>query len=100
MFVRVNSIGIMGMNSFDVGVEATLDNGMPRFDIVGLPDTAVSESRDRVRSAMKNNQFRYQPNRITVNLTPADVKKEGPVYDLPILVALLIITGQLSCDIE
>ena len=100
MFVRVNSIGIMGMNSFDVGVEATLDNGMPRFDIVGLPDTAVSESRDRVRSAMKNNQFRYPPNRITVNLTPADVKKEGPVYDLPILVALLIITGQLSCDIE
>ena len=100
MFVKVNSIGLMGMNSFDVGVEATLDNGMPRFDIVGLPDTAVSESRDRVRSAMKNNNFKYPPNRITVNLTPADVKKEGPVYDLPILVALLIITGQLSCDIE
>ncbi len=100
MFAKVNSIGMLGMNSFDVGVEATLDNGMPRFDIVGLPDTAVSESRDRVRSAMKNNQFKYPPNRITVNLTPADVKKEGPVYDLPILVALLIITGQLSCEIE
>ena len=100
MFVTVNSIGIVGMNSFGVGVEATLDNGMPRFDIVGLPDTAVSESRDRVRSAMKNNGFRYPPTRITVNLTPADTKKEGPVYDLPILVALMIISGQLSCSIE
>ncbi len=100
MFVRVNSIGMFGMNSFGVGVEASLDNGMPRFDIVGLPDTAVSESRDRVRSAMKNSGFRYPPTRITVNLTPADIKKEGPVYDLPILIALLIASGQLDCDIK
>ncbi len=99
MFVRVNSIGIFGMNSFSVGVEASLDNGMPRFDIVGLPDVAVSESRDRVRSAMKNSHFKYPDTRITVNLTPADTKKEGPIYDLPILVALLIASGQLDCDI-
>ncbi len=99
MFVRVNSIGMFGMNSYGVGVEASLDNGMPRFDVVGLPDTAVSESRDRVRSALKNSSFVFPGTRITVNLTPADIRKEGPVYDLPILVALLIASGQLSCNI-
>ncbi len=100
MFVKVNSIGMFGMNSYGVGVEASIDNGMSRFDVVGLPDAAVSESRDRVRSAMKNNSFRFPATRITVNLTPADIKKEGPIYDLPILVALLICTGQLNCDIS
>lgn len=100
MFVRVNSVGMFGMNSYGVGVEASLDSGLPRFDIVGLPDAAVSESRDRVRSAMKNSSFKFPPARITVNLTPADIKKEGPVYDLPILVALLIATGQLECSIS
>ncbi len=100
MFVKVNSIGMFGMDSYDVGVEASVDNGMVRFDIVGLPDTAVSESRDRVRSAIKNSGFKFPPSRFTVNLTPADIKKEGPIYDLPILVALLIATGQMSCDIK
>ncbi len=100
MFVRVNSIGMFGMTSFGVGVEASIDSGMPRFDVVGLPDTAVSESRERVRSAMKNCGYKYPPSRITVNLTPADIKKEGPVYDLPILIALLIASGQLECDIK
>lgn len=100
MYARVNSIGMFGMNSFGVGVEATVDGGLPRFDVVGLPDTAVSESRERVRSAMKNNGFQYPANRITVNLTPADTKKEGPIYDLPIFIALLITTGQLECNIS
>ena len=100
MFSKVNSIGLLGMNSFGVGAEASIDNGLPRFDIVGLPDTAVSESRDRVRSAMKNSHFTYPASRITVNLTPADIKKEGPVYDLPILIALLMASGQLRCDIS
>ena len=100
MFVRVNSIGILGMNSFEVGVEASIERGMPRFDLVGLPDTAVSESRDRVRSAMKNSAFYYPDGRVTVNLTPADIKKEGPMYDLPILVALLAASGQLSCELK
>lgn len=98
MFIRVNSIGMFGMNSFGVGVEASIENGMPRFDLVGLPDTAVSESRDRVRSAIKNSDFVYPGGRVTVNLTPADKRKEGPIYDLPILVALLIASGQLTCN--
>lgn len=100
MFIKVNSIGLFGMNSYAVGVEASVDNGMVRFDIVGLPDTAVSESRDRVRSAIKNSGFKFPASRFTVNLTPADIKKEGPIYDLPILVAILIATGQLECEIN
>lgn len=100
MFVRVNSIGIIGMNSFGVGVEASIERGMPRFDLVGLPDTAVSESRDRVRSAIKNSGFQYPDGRVTVNLTPADIRKEGPMYDLPILVALLVASGQMNCDLK
>lgn len=100
MFVKVNSIGLFGMKSFGIGVEASIERGMPRIDIVGLPDAAVSESKDRVRSAMKNSGFKYPDMRITVNLTPADIKKEGPVYDLPILVALLIGSDQLRCNIE
>lgn len=100
MFVRVNSIGLFGMKSFGVGVEASLDNGLPRFDVVGLPDAAVSESKDRVRAAMKNSGYKYPDKRITVNLTPADTRKEGPLYDLPILIALLIASGQLTCEIK
>lgn len=100
MFVRVNSVGLFGMNSYGVGVEASVDKGMVRFDLVGLPDAAVSESRDRVRSAIKNSGFLFPASRYTVNLTPADIKKEGPIYDLPILVSVLIATGQLRCEIK
>ena len=100
MFAKVNSIGLFGMNTYSVGVEASLEMGLARFDIVGLPDAAVSESRDRVRSAMRNSRFDYPSTRITVNLSPADKKKEGPVYDLPILVALMLATGQLRCDVS
>lgn len=100
MFAKVNSIGLFGMNTYSVGVEASLENGLPRFDIVGLPDAAVSESRDRVRAAMKNSKFIYPVSRITVNLSPADKKKEGPVYDLPILIALMLASGQLQADVS
>lgn len=98
MFSKINSIGLFGMNTYSVGVEASIELGLMRFDIVGLPDTAVTESRDRVRSAMKNSGYNYPSTRITVNLSPADKKKEGPVYDLPILVALMVASGQLHAD--
>lgn len=98
MFSKINSVGLFGMNTYSVGVEASIELGMMRFDIVGLPDTAVTESRDRVRSAMKNSGYNYPGTRITVNLSPADKKKEGPVYDLPILVALMVASGQLRAD--
>ncbi len=98
MFARVNSMGFLGMDAFMVGVEADLLQGLPRFDIVGLPDTSVSESRNRVRSAIKNSGFNFPVSRITVNLSPADKRKEGPMYDLPILIALLCATQQLKCN--
>lgn len=100
MFAKINSIGLFGMNTYTVGVEATLDNGLPRFDIVGLPDAAVSESRERVRAAAKNNGLPYPSGRITINLSPADKRKEGPVYDLPILIALLSAENYFSVDLS
>ncbi|MDR2525356.1 MAG: YifB family Mg chelatase-like AAA ATPase [Oscillospiraceae bacterium] len=98
MFAKINSAGCYGMEAFSVEVEADVSRGLPRFDVVGLPDAAVSEARDRVRSAMKNCGCEFPVSRITVNLAPADRRKEGPVYDLPILVALLAATGQLRGD--
>ena len=101
MFSKVNSIGLFGLRSYPVGVEASVESmGLPKFDVVGLPDASVSESRDRVRAAMKNNSMEFPVGRITVNLSPADKKKEGPIYDVPILVALLLATGQLSADVS
>ena len=100
MFSRVASVGLFGLESYLVEVEANLGAGLPRFDIVGLPDTAVSESRERVRAAVHNNEYDFPVSRITINLAPADKKKEGPVYDLPILVAILKSTGQLRANTD
>ncbi len=100
MFAKAKSLGIFGMDSFSVVVEADLSNGLPRFDIVGLPDAAVKESRERVRASIKNCNFEYPVSRITVNIAPADVKKEGPIYDLPIAIAILKATGQIKADID
>jgi len=98
MFARVSSMGFYGMEAFMVEVEADISQGLPRFDIVGLPDVSVAESKNRVRSAIKNGGFNFPSSRITVNLAPADTKKEGPLYDLPILIALLVSTRQLRLE--
>lgn len=100
MVVKCNSLGLFGIDSFCVEVEADVSRGVPAFDIVGLPDASVKESKDRVRSALKNCGFEFPTVRIIINLAPADIKKEGPVYDLPILVSLLVATGQISADIS
>ena len=81
-------------------VECDLSAGLPAFDLVGLPDAAVKESRNRVRAALKNCGFDFPVSRITMNLAPADVRKEGPVYDLPLLIALLKATGQLNVNTD
>ena len=83
-----------------IEVEADISNGLPSFDIVGLPDAAVKESRDRVRAAIKNCGFKFPVSRITVNLAPANRKKEGSIYDLPVLLAILKASGQLKADLE
>ncbi len=100
MVSQVYSMGLYGMDAFLVQVEADLSSGLPSFEVVGLPDAAVKESRDRVRSAMKNCGFDFPVSRITVNLAPADKRKEGPIYDLPLLIALLKATGQLAASTE
>ena len=91
-------MGLFGMDSYTVQVEADLSQGLPRFDIVGLPDAAISEAKNRVRSAIKNTGFAFPVSRITVNLAPADTRKEGSVYDLPILMALLKAGRQIGFD--
>jgi len=100
MYARIISLGIYGLDGYPVTVEADTSNGLPAFDVVGLPDAAVSESRDRVRSSIKNNGFTFPVSRITVNLAPADKKKTGPVYDLPIMLAVLKASGQLHENLD
>ena len=90
MLNKLYSMGVSGMDAFLVEVETYVSGGLPRFDIVGLPDTAIKEAKERVRSSIKNQGYDYPVSRITVNLAPADVKKTGPLYDLPILLSILL----------
>ena len=89
MVVTVRSLGLSGISGYEVSVECFLSGGLPAFDIVGLPDAAVKEARERVRAAVKNCGAKYPVSRITVNLAPAGRRKEGTVYDLPILLGIL-----------
>ena len=100
MVVNIKSMGLLGMEAFSVLVETDTSRGIPAFDIVGLPDISVKESRDRVRTAIKNSGFEFKPCRMVVNLAPADIKKVGSVYDLPILISILMASGYLSCELE
>lgn len=100
MVVTIKSMGLYGMEAFDVDVETDIAKGLPVFDIVGLPDVSIKESRDRVRSAIKNCGFEFPVRRIVVNLAPADVKKAGSVYDLPILISILVATGAIRNDLS
>ena len=96
MFAKTTSFGVSGVGGYPVSVEVNISNGLPAFDVVGLPDAAVKESRERVRAAVKNNGYRFPVSRLTVNLAPADKKKAGTVYDLPILIAILAATGEIK----
>lgn len=101
MLSKVKSFGLMGIDGYVVIVETDISNGIPSFDMVGLGDTAVKESKERVRSAIKNAGLEFPIKRITVNLAPADKKKEGSAFDLPIALGILIATEQISIkDIE
>lgn len=94
-FARVFSRALVGMDAPQVQVEVHASNGLPSLSIVGLPETSVKESRDRVRSALLNSGFDLPPKRITINLAPADLPKAGSRFDLPIALAVLVATGQL-----
>jgi magnesium chelatase family protein len=93
---QIRSGALQGIDGIPVDVEVDIGSGLPAFNIVGLPDTAVQEARERVRSAIRNAGYEFPLRRITVNLAPADVRKEGPLYDLPIAVAILIASGQIE----
>ena len=95
MVTTVRSLGLNGIAGYEVTAECFLSGGLPAFDIVGLPDAAVREARERVRAAVKNCGAKFPVSRITVNLAPAGTKKAGTVYDLPIFVGLLAADGDL-----
>lgn len=100
MVVSVRSLGLYGIAGYEVTVKCDTAGGLPAFDVVGLPDAAVKEARERVRSAIKNRGYQFPIGRVTVNLAPAGRRKEGTVYDLPILLGILLSTGQLSADVS
>lgn len=100
MVPRVKSLGYFGMNTYSVNVEASIKEGVPRFDVVGLPDTAVKESRDRVMSAVENCGYEFPLGKVTINLAPADVRKVGPMYDVPIFISVMLLSGQLNTAVD
>ncbi len=98
MLSRVFSGSVIGIDAFPVEVEVDISRGLPSFSTVGLPDSAVKESKDRVKSAIKNSGYEFPAKRITVNLAPADVKKEGTIFDLPVAVGILRAGGLIKED--
>lgn len=95
MLSIVNSYGLSGINGYIIKCEVDISNGLPGYDIVGLVGTSMKESKERVKSAIKNSAFKYPIVKITVNLAPADTKKEGPLYDLPVALGILNATEQI-----
>ena len=90
MLSKVKSVGLYGVKGYLVDVEIDINYGLPSYDIVGLGDTAIKESKYRVKSAIRNSGFQFPIDKITINLAPADIKKEGPIYDLPICVGIMV----------
>lgn len=100
MISKIISFALRGLEGVPVEVETDINKGMVSYDLVGLPDAAVKESKERVRSAIKNSALYFPVNKITINLAPADIKKEGSQYDLPLAVSILKASGQLSASTD
>jgi magnesium chelatase family protein len=96
MFFEIKSAGLLGIDGIKITVELDVSNGLPSFSIVGLPDLAIKESKERVRSSLINRGFGFPPKRITVNLSPSNIRKQGTFYDLPIAVGILSYIGVLD----
>src|SRR5687768_7978130 len=96
MLARIRSAAVLGIDAYPVDVEVDITNGLPSFSTVGLPHGAVREGRERVSAALANAGFDFPLRRITVNLAPADIRKDGSAFDLPIALGLLLASGQLS----
>ena len=100
MIVKVNTGTLSGLDGKSVIVEADFSNGLPAFDVVGLPDATVREAKERVRAALKNSGFQFPAKRAVINLAPADLKKEGTQFDLPIAISIMAGTGQLKAELS
>lgn len=99
MLARVWSASIVGIDAVKVGVEVDVSGGLPGIVVLGLPDSAIQESRERVKATLKNAGFAFPMRKIVINLTPADLRKEGPCFDLPISVGILAASEQVSADL-
>ncbi|MDT8420264.1 MAG: YifB family Mg chelatase-like AAA ATPase, partial [Desulfuromonadales bacterium] len=99
MLAKVTSGALIGIEAYPVEVEVDISQGLPQFSTVGLPEGAVKESKDRVKSAIKNSGYDFPPRRITINLAPADIKKDGAAFDLPIAIGLLCATGLIESKV-
>ncbi len=100
MFAKINSLGLFGLNAFKVDVEIEISRGIPVFDIVGLPDTVVKESRERIKASMRTCDIEFPVARVMVNLAPAGTKKSGSVYDVAIFMAIMQATDYIKCNLE
>ena len=100
MIAKVQSYALSGLEGTPVTVETDISRGLPSFEMVGLPDAAVKEAKERVRSAVKNSALEFPAHRITVNFAPAYVRKEGSAFDLPVAVSILSAYGVLKADAE
>ena len=100
MLAITKSMALQGLDGYLVSIEVDISAGMPYFEIVGLPDASVKESRERVKTAIRNSNIEFLSRRIVVNLAPANTRKEGSIFDLPIAVGILIATGNINNNLE
>ena len=98
MLSKVNSMALQGLDGYLIEVQVDVSNGMPCWEIVGLPDTSIKEAKERVRTAIKNSGYELLSKRIIINLAPADTKKEGSVFDLPIAIGILVNLGEIKSE--
>ena len=98
MFFKIDTFALSGINAVKVNVEVNISNGLPTFSIVGLPDKSINEAKDRVKASIINSGFKFPKKKIIINLAPADIRKEGPYYDLPIALSILSLSNQLKHD--
>ena len=98
MLSKINSMALLGLDGYLIEVQVDVSNGMPCWEMVGLPDTSVKEAKERVKTAIKNSGYEMLSKRIVINLAPADTKKEGSIFDLPIAIGILSDLGEIKND--
>ena len=96
MYAKTHTAAVLGITAFPVEIETHAENGLPQFVVVGLPDSAVRESKERVQTALKNSNILIAQKKYTINLAPADVRKEGSMFDLPMAIGVLMALGQIN----